>query len=97
MVFEILKKGAENATTGKELCKILNLPIRELTRIIEKERRSGKPICAATGQHPGYYAAANKEELEKYCKRLFKRAGELHKTRRACIKIIEDLPEEREN
>ena len=92
MVFEILTEGAENARTGKEICGILNITMRELTAIVERERRAGAPICANTGDPPGYFLAANKEEMQRYCNSLLKRAGEIHKTRRACMKTIDKLP-----
>lgn len=94
MIAELLKEGRENARTGRKLCELLNITIRELTAGIERERRQGQPICASTGSNPGYFLAANKEEMQHYCNSLHKRAGEIHKTRRACIKTIENLPAE---
>ena len=96
MIYEILLEGAENARTGKELCKALNITPRELTVAIERERRTGRPICAATGKTPGYFLAANREEMQRYCGSLYRRAGEIFKTRRACLKTIEELPEQEE-
>lgn len=92
MIYEILLEGAENAQTGKEICKALNITARDLTLAIERERRSGKPICASTGSTPGYFLAANREEMQRFCNSLYHRAGEIHKTRDACMKTIEDLP-----
>lgn len=92
MIFEILSEGAGNALTGKEICGLLNITARELTAKIEQERRQGKPICASTGSRPGYYLAATREEMQRYCNSLRHRAGEIHKTRRACIKTIDTLP-----
>ena len=92
MIAEILFTGRENARTGKALCVLLNLTMRELTQGIERERRQGQPICASTGSNPGYFLAANKDEMQRYCSSLQRRAGEIHKTRRACIKTIEQLP-----
>ncbi len=92
MVYEMLSEGAENARTGRELCKILNFTPRELTQAIERERRAGKPICAATGRKPGYFLAANQEEMQRYCRSLLRRAGEIHKTRQACLDSMTDLP-----
>ena len=94
MIFEILSEGANNARTGRELCELLNITARDLTAAIERERRAGKPICAATGKTPGYYLAANQAEMQRYCRSLWHRAGEIHKTRRACLKTLEDLPAE---
>ena len=93
MIFEFLAEGAENARTGKEICKALNITARDLTAAIERERRAGKPICASTDpKNPGYFLAANQEEMQRYCRSLYHRAGEIHKTRNACIKAMENLP-----
>lgn len=92
MISEYLSEGAENARTGRELCSLLHITPRELTVAIERERRAGKPICAATGRTPGYFLAANQEEMQDYCSSLQRRAGEIHKTRRACMKAIKHLP-----
>lgn len=92
MIFELLSEGAENARTGKELAEFLNCKPRDISAIVERERRQGKPICASTGSNPGYFLAANQEEMQRYCNSLMHRAGEIHKTRRACIKTIAKLP-----
>ena len=94
MIFELLSIGSENAQTGKELCKLLNITARELTEAIERERREGRPICANTGSNPGYFLAANQTEMQRYCNSLNRRAGEIQKTRRPCIKTMEKLPTE---
>ena len=93
MIHEVLLKGEQNAQTGSDLCSLLGISIRDVTAIIEKERRAGYPICASTGGKPGYYLAENREEMERYCRSLLKRAGEIHKTRRACLATIDQLPE----
>ena len=81
MIFEYLSEGAENARTGRELCEILNITPRELTQAIERERRAGRPICAA-----------DQEEMQRYCRSLWRRAGGIHKTRRACLDAMTNLP-----
>lgn len=93
MVYEILLKGRENALTGKEIYTTLNIKPRELTAAVERERREGKAICASTGNNPGYFIAENREEMERYCKALYRRAGEIFKTRRACLATLEQLPQ----
>ncbi len=94
MIAEMLGTGRQNAMTARYLCDLLGLTPRELTLAIESERRKGEPICASTGEPCGYFLAADREEMEHYCRSLWKRAGEIHKTRRACLKTIESLPEE---
>lgn len=92
MIHEILAEGADNALTGREICRILGINPRDLTQAIERERRQGKPICASTGSTPGYYLAANQQEMQAYCNSLLHRAGEIHATRRACLKTLDSLP-----
>lgn len=92
MIHEYLLEGAWNAMTSRELCAMLDLTPRELTIAIERERRAGHPICAASGKQPGYYLASTKKEMQDYCGRLRHRAGEIFATRRACLATIDSLP-----
>ena len=91
-ISDILEEGADNARSGREICEVLGITIRELTAAIERERRAGKPICASTAKPAGYFLAANQAEMQGYCNSLLHRAGEIHKTRKACIKTLESLP-----
>ena len=45
---EVLGKGVSNATPGRQLCSLLGITPRELTKAVENERRSGQPICASS-------------------------------------------------
>lgn len=93
MIHEYLAEGADNARTGKELCRALGLNARDLTAAIERERRAGKPICASTDpKNPGYFLAANQQEMQAYCNSLLHRAGEIHATRKACLAMLDSLP-----
>ena len=96
MIYELLGQGRENARTGRELAQVLGCNLRDITEQIEKERRAGFPICAATGEVPGYYLAADVEELETYCERLKGRAIELFKTRQALVRALKQLQAQRE-
>ena len=93
MIHEILPAGRENALTGRDLANRFNCDIRAITQQIERERREGHPICAASGENPGYFLPANDEELETYCRRLKKRAIELFKTRQALVKVLRQRQE----
>lgn len=89
MIHELLAEGSENARTGKELAGVLGVDIRTITEQIERERRDGQPICAnMRGENAGYFLAADNDELERYCARLYHRGSELFKTRRALLAII---------
>lgn len=88
MIHEMLAEGRENAITGRTLAKALQCNIRDITIQIEQERRQGQPICAATGNAPGYYLARDAGELQEYCDCIARRAAELYKTRQALIKVL---------
>ena len=96
MIHELLAEGRENARTGRELATILGCDIRAVTLQIEQERRDGQPICAATGENPGYYLAATPEELGRYCDRLKGRAIEVFKTRKALIDVLRKIEAEKQ-
>lgn len=89
MITELLNTGAENAKTGRELATLLGCDIRCIAQAVERERRAGSAICASQVRPQGYFLAANDEELRAYCGALYRRAGELHKTRRALVRILE--------
>ena len=96
MIHELLSEGRENARTGRELARFFKCDIRAITEQIEAERRDGFPICAASGENPGYYLPADAEELSQYCDRLKGRAVELFKTRQALIRVLRRVNSERE-
>lgn len=98
MIAELLGEGAENATTGRELAALLNCDLRSITEQIERERREGRPICAScTSDNPGYYLAADPDELQRYCDRLHRRAAQMYKTRRALLNVLKKLTERAEH
>ena len=89
MVAELLSTGIEKAITGKELAAFFGCGIRAITEQIARERRDGQPICASPNKdYPGYYLAANADELQAYCDRLQHRAAEIDATRQALLDII---------
>lgn len=92
MIHELLAEGRENARTGRELAQLFDCSIRDITEQVERERRAGQPICAATGERPGYYLAADAAELEQYCNSLKRRAIEVFKTRQALVNVLRQLP-----
>ncbi len=59
--------GRDQTRTGRELAQMLGLSdLRAITAEIERERRDGCPICAATGTAPGYYLAGSADDLRAY-------------------------------
>lgn len=94
MITEMLKTGAKNAQTAREICAILNLSYADFRRRIAEERKTGSPICASAKNPAGYYLASNQEEMRQYCGKLRHRAGEIFKTRKMCLDMIDALPAE---
>lgn len=85
-VSDLLLEGKDNATKGAELVKAMELSdLRDLTQLIERERKDGFPICASTDMNsPGYYLAGNPEELEAYINSLDRRIRNMTVTRIHC-------------
>ena len=54
--------------------------LRDLTQLVERERRDGSPICASTGAEKGYYLADGPEELEDYLRSLNRRVKNINRT-----------------
>ena len=77
MISEVLMQGAENAQTGKSICRLLHIKPRDLTSAIERERRAGMPICASCGEVPGYYLAADQEICYLFRNGWYEKAREL--------------------
>ena len=93
MIYEMLGEGRQNARSSRELAEVLGIDRRGVSILVERERRAGKPICATTvSRMPGYFIPANREDMERYCRQLKHRAGEIFKTRAACIKTLGRLP-----
>ena len=86
VVSAALLTGAENAIEGATLAAALGFKDRRaLSKQIERERRSGQPICAAVaGNSRGYYLADDPDELQRYIRALDRRIREVRKTRDAC-------------
>ena len=67
--------GRDNPLTCQEIMSALSLSDpRVVTKLIEKERRGGRPICASNdSKRPGYYLAETPGELESYTRSLRRR------------------------
>lgn len=88
-----IPEGHDSPITARELGKLTGATVRNVTAAIQKKRRAGVPICANRNENPGYFIAVSAEEMRDYCGRLKHEEAELRKTRRACEKIIDQLPE----
>ena len=93
MIYEMLAEGEQNARSAKDLAKLLHCDRRAISLMVEAERRQGKPICASCdSKTPGYYIPATRDDMDRYCSRLQHRAGEIFKTRAACLTNLDSLP-----
>lgn len=93
MITDYLFTGKENARTGKELATLLHCDPRDIGKAIERARRQGAPICASCDpEQPGYYLAADAEDLQRYCNSLSRRINEICTTHAALLPIIDTLP-----
>lgn len=91
-----LSHGLGNAISGESLVNMLRLKnLRELTQLVERERRDGSPICASTDKrHPGYFLATDADELALYIKALDRRLHNVGLTRKYCAKTLKKMQDE---
>lgn len=95
LIKELLDYGAENARTGRELARALNIDRRSVVAAVERERREGAWICATTcGENAGYYLASDEEEARRYFKRLRGRGLSMLQTVAAMKKVLDKMPAE---
>lgn len=79
----ILPKEKENAMTATELAALTGVDPRQITREIQRIRRGGVPVCASSGEMPGYWISEDPREVEQYCKTLDRRLKNIRATREA--------------
>ena len=93
-VSDYLLNGAENALDARTLAAWMKIDRRTVTQRIERERRSGMPICAAvTVRNLGYFLAANADELTAYLASFDRRIKQVTLTRDACRRTLEKMNE----
>ena len=84
MIYEMLAAGPNNAISATHLARVLNVHKRDISKMVERERREGRPICATcNSENPGYFLPAAPEEMEHYINRLRHREAEIARTREA--------------
>ncbi len=84
-VSALLHHGEANAVPARDLVALLGVKdTREVSKLVERERRAGAPICAAvSGEDRGYYLASTTAELERYLRSLDRRLKNIRLTREA--------------
>lgn len=85
MVFDLLGYGRDSARTGRELARLHNVNMREVTKAVQLERKQGYPIAASTQDPKGYYIPDSDEEKADYIRSLDHRISETRHTRKAVL------------
>lgn len=80
-IVDYISTGRDNPTTATALAAMLGVDTRAITRMIERERLNGAPICAVcTGDNLGYYLAASPQELADYLHSFRRRSRNIQRT-----------------
>ena len=80
-VSDLLNRGRENAVPLRHLKKLLEVDERTVRLMIERERRSGTPICA--DNRTGYYLAGTAAEKAACVRSMLHRSEEIRRTAEA--------------
>ena len=81
MILNILKDyTADEPIKGSALALSLSISTKTLREHVKRLRRKGFYIGSSTGKKPGYYLFKNKEEFDKTCQHIRRRAMSLLKT-----------------
>lgn len=94
MIEAVLKEhnavGIENALTITELCILTGKTIREITKAVEEERKSGVLICSKMEGKGGYFMPANDVEVREQYESLQRRIKAQAITIRAFRRYLEE-------
>lgn len=93
-LYDHLGRGQDNAKTGRELAQLLGTTYRQVTRVIEMERRAGVPICASTAAPMGYYLASSRDDIQMMCAQLAHRQTEIGRTETALLATLDAWADE---
>lgn len=92
VIASVLSEGRGNAVTGREIKRLLDLQSgRDVSSLVERERRGAVPICATCNSNrPGYFMPETPGELETYCRSLRRRIKNVTATLDAMEKALDD-------
>lgn len=90
---DYLGRGKSSAVTGQKLAERMGMgDLREISRLVERERNSLIPICATCDpSNPGYYLPCNVGELFEYNKILKRRIRAITLTQKAIETALERM------
>lgn len=80
-IVDYLSTGRQSAHTAAEIAEWMGIRPRDVTRMVERARLQGTPICATcANDRPGYYLAATADELQAYLHSFRRRRRNMVKT-----------------
>ena len=80
-IVDYLSTGRQSAHTAAEIADWMGIRPRDVTRMVERARLQGTPICATCAtDRPGYYLAATADELQAYLHSFRRRRRNMVKT-----------------
>lgn len=90
---DYLGRGKYSAVTGRELAERMGMgDLREISRLVERERNSLIPICATCNpSNPGYFLPCDVWELSEYNKILKCRIRAITRTQKAIETALERM------
>ena len=77
---DYIPHGRSRAITAERLGKMLSMPSRQVTSVVQAYRQNGFPICASCSEPYGYFIAESPEELGQYIKSFRGRLKEMNAT-----------------
>lgn len=94
ILLDYLGTGREAARTAGEIAAALGVSKRRVSLEVQRARRDGAPICAATTDPKGYFLARDRGELKAYSGRLDRRLSWIAATADAVRETVGSMPEE---
>lgn len=91
-ITDYLLPGEQHAKSARELAYSMNCNTRDITQMVQDERRHGAAICVSRdAERPGYFIAETPADVETCCRQLQDRAQEIYKTRAAMLKTLKKM------
>ena len=88
-IFDLLRPGAENGTTLRELVRLTGQDEREVRRRIQVERKAGKLILSDCLH--GYFLPERPEDVQRFARSMSRRAAEIARIARSAEAALADM------
>lgn len=88
-ILDYLSTGRQSAHTAAEIAEWMGNRPRDVTRMVERARLKGAPVCATcANDRPGYYLAESADELQAYLHSFRRRRRNMVKTEDALMNTL---------